>query len=75
MERLRDFFSARGVKVTFKVPRANPRVRDRVAVVNAKLCNTAGDVSMIVSPRCKELIDDFEQVAYEEESTQIDKNK
>jgi len=32
-------------------------------------------VNLIVSPRCKELIDDFEQVAYEEESTQIDKNK
>ena len=30
---------------------------------------------MTVSPRCKELIDDFEQVAYEEDSTQIDKDK
>jgi len=72
---IRNFFRARGVTATFQVPKSNPKVRDRVAMVNAKLCNTHGDVNMIVSPRCKELIDDFEQVAYEEESTQIDKNK
>jgi hypothetical protein len=72
---IRKYFRARGVKFQFKVPKSNPSVRDRVGLVNAKLCNAAGDVNMIVSPRCKELIDDFEQVAYEEESTQIDKNK
>ena len=72
---IRRYFSERGVKLRMNTPKSNPSVRDRVATVNAKLCSAAGDVSMIVSPRCRELIDDFEQVAYEEESTQIDKNK
>ncbi len=72
---IRNFFKPRGVVVKFQVPNANPTVRDRVALVNAQLCNANGDASLIVSPRCKELIDDFEQVAYEEDSTQIDKNK
>jgi len=74
-EVVRKFFSDLGVTCTKRVQKANPSVRDRVGLVNAKLCNAQGDVSMIVSPRCKELIDDFEQVAYEEESTRIDKNK
>jgi hypothetical protein len=72
---IRRYFSERGVKLRMNTPKSNPSVRDRVATVNAKLCSAAGDVSMMVSPRCRELIDDFEQVAYEEESTQIDKNK
>jgi hypothetical protein len=28
-----------------------------------------------VDPTCRELIEDFEQVSYEEDSTQIDKDK
>lgn len=72
---IQRFFLARGIRVRQEVPRANPSVRDRVALVNLKLCNAAGDVSLYVSPRCKELIDDLEQVAYEEDSVQIDKNK
>jgi phage terminase large subunit len=72
---IRDFFQARGVKIRFLVPKSNPGVRDRVALVNAKLCNLENDVNLIVSPRCKELIDDFEQVTYAEETMQIDKNK
>jgi len=72
---IRDYFLARGVRIRQNVPKSNPTVRDRIVLVNAQLCNASGDVNLIVSPRCKELIDDFEQVAYEEESTQIDKNK
>src|SRR6185503_10567504 len=72
---IRDFFRARGVRVRFRVPKSNPSVRDRVVTVNGKLRNAADEVSMFVSPKCKELIDDFEQVSYEEDSTQIDKTK
>jgi hypothetical protein len=72
---IRDFFRVRGVRVRFRVPKANPSVRDRVVTVNGKLRNAADEVSMFVSPKCKELIDDFEQVSYEEDSTQIDKTK
>ena len=72
---IRDYFFVRGSKAHMNVPKSNPSVRARVGLMNSRLCNAEGDVNLIVSPRCKELIDDFEQVAYEEESTQIDKNK
>jgi hypothetical protein len=72
---IRRYFAARCAKVTYRVPQANPPVRERVALVNAKLHSAAGERQLFVDPKCKELINDFEQVSYEEDSTQIDKNK
>ena len=72
---IRDYFASRNANAAYRVPKANPPVRERVGMVNAKLCNAEGDASLYVDPRCKELIDDFEQVSYHEESTQIDKEK
>ena len=72
---IRDFFRARGVRVRFRVPKSNPSVRDRVVTMNGKLRSAADEVSLFVSAKCRELIDDFEQVSYEEDSTQIDKTK
>jgi len=72
---IRQFFAERCVKTTYRVPRSNPAVRDRVSLINSKLRNTRGETSLYIDPRCKELMADFEQVAYEEDSTQIDKNK
>ncbi len=74
-EVMKEFFRSRGGRVRIKVPRTNPSIRDRVGLMNAKLRNAADESELFVSPRCKELIDDFEQVAYEEDSTQIDKTK
>jgi hypothetical protein len=74
-ELIREFFRTRMTKVTYRVPNANPPVRERVAAVNGKLRNAQGDVRMFVDPLCKELIADFEQVSYQEDSTQIDKEK
>lgn len=72
---IRKYFAERGSKAHMNVPKSNPSVRARVALMNSRLRSAQGDVNLIVSPRCKELIDDFEQVSYEEESTQINKNK
>jgi hypothetical protein len=72
---IRKFFQSRSAKVTYRVPNANPPVRARVAAVNACLRNAHGDVRLIVDPKCKELIADFEQVAYKEDSVQVDKDK
>jgi hypothetical protein len=72
---IRNYFASRKAKTDYRVPKANPHVRERVGMVNARLCNAEGDVSLYVDPRCKGLIDDFEQVSYREESTQIDKEK
>ncbi|HYA18463.1 MAG TPA: terminase family protein [Bryobacteraceae bacterium] len=72
---IRAYFARKQVKTTLRVPRANPPVRDRVAVANAALRNARGEVSLLVDPKCRELIQDFEQVSYREDSTQVDKEK
>ncbi len=61
--------------VEFRVPRANPLVRERVNLMNAKLRPAAGEIQMAVDPGCTELIKDFEQVAYKEDSNVIDKDR
>ncbi len=72
---IREYFRARSAKVSYRVPSANPAVRERVCAVNAKLRNAAGDIRLFVDPKCRELIADFEQVSYLEDSTQIDKDR
>jgi phage terminase large subunit len=72
---IRNYFATRSAKVVYRVPKANPPVRDRVSLVNARLRNARDEVQLFVDPKCKELIDDFEQVSYEEDSTQVDKDK
>jgi phage terminase large subunit len=74
-EVIRSYFGSRLAKVTYQVPKANPPVRDRVAMVNARLRNARDEVQLLVDPQCKELIDDLEQVSYHEDSMQIDKDK
>src|SRR5580693_3045606 len=71
---IRSYFGSRLAKVSYRVPRANPPVRARVAMMNARLHNARDEVQLFVDPKCGELIADLEQVAYEEDSTQIDKN-
>jgi hypothetical protein len=61
--------------VEFKIPKSNPAVRDRVTMMNAKLESAAGERRLHVHPRCKELIRDFERVAYKEGSQVIDKDR
>ena len=72
---VRRYFSRRGIPAAYRVPKANPPVRQRVMVVNGKLLNAAGEAALVVDPKCRELIADFEQVAYLEDSTDIDKNR
>ena len=69
------FFRARGAKHSMKVPKANPAVRDRVNLVNAKLRSANGETALVIDPKCRELIADLEQVAYKENSLAIDKEK
>jgi hypothetical protein len=72
---IREFFNSEGYrKVSYRVPRSNPAVRDRVELVNAKLKSASGEVGLVVSGKCKELIKDFEQVSYKPETTLIDKD-
>lgn len=72
---IRNYFASRMAKASYRVPKANPPVRERVALMNARLRNARGDTQLFVNPKCRELIDDLEQVSYQENSTQIDKDK
>ncbi len=75
-EMIRSFFNARRrYGVDYRVPKSNPAVRDRILLVNSYLKNAAGEVRMYVAPRCKGLIQDFEEVVYRSDSNQIDKNR
>jgi hypothetical protein len=62
-------------RVDYRIPRRNPAVRDRVALVNARLKNAAGEIRLYVSPKCRELIRDFEEVTYKPGSSLIDKDR
>ena len=48
----------------FRVPGANPPVKDRVNCLNARLCNYAGDRRVLIAPKCKELAKDLERVGW-----------
>ena len=52
------------VKYAWRVPSSNPTVKGRVNAVNALLKNADGERRLVIAPQCKELIADFEQVAW-----------
>ena len=64
-----------GLKGTVWVSPANPPVRDRVNVVNSRICNAQNERRLLVDSKCKELIKDLEQVCYKLGTSQIDKDK
>lgn len=73
---VRDYLARAGYKrVQFRVPSANPSVRERVAMMNAKLRSAGGDSELVVSERCKELILDLEEVSFKPDSMVIDKER
>jgi hypothetical protein len=73
---IRQFFARTPYRhADYRVPKSNPAVRERVQVVNSKLKNAAGEIHMQISPRCKELVKDLDEVVYKPESTVIDKER
>jgi len=61
--------------VSYRVPRANPEVRERVNLMNAMLKSAKGESRLLVAPKCNELILDLEQVIYKPGCTLIDKER
>jgi hypothetical protein len=59
----------------FRVPPSNPSVRERIALVNSKLFSASEAVQLLVDPRCKGLIMDFEEVIFKRDTSVIDKEK
>jgi len=73
---VREYFAANYPgTIHYKVPKANPSVRDRLTLMNAKLKTAAGLSHLYVDRKCSELIKDFEQVCYKLDSTVPDKEK
>ncbi len=71
---IREYFANhyRG-RMEYRIPKSNPSVRDRILRVNSKLRNASGDLQMLVSPKCVELIKDFEEVSYKDDTSAIEK--
>lgn len=75
-EMVREYLAIHSkLRLEYRVPKANPPVKDRVNLTNRMLKSAAGNVCMTVDPKCKELIQDFEQVCFKDETTQIDKER
>jgi hypothetical protein len=73
---IREYFAANyGGSMHYKVPKANPSIRDRITVMNGKLRNASGGVQLLVDKKCTELIKDFEQVCYKLDTNVPDKEK
>jgi phage terminase large subunit len=71
---LQSFLHKAGFRdIKLSVPPANPAVLSRVQKVNALLTNALGEVRLEVDPRCGELIKDFEEVTFKQDSGVIDK--
>ena len=51
---------------------AAPLIVDRTNAMNAKLCNAAGDVGIIIHPRCTKLREDLQQTAWKDGTRQLD---
>lgn len=54
---------------------SNPSVRERVALVNAKLFSANDEIRLFVHPRCTGLVADFEEITFKPDSSVIDKER
>lgn len=69
-----DILREAGFKnIIFK--RKHPFIQDRVNAVNRMLMTAEGVPKMFISPKCRKLIESFEQTTYKEGSNEIDKQK
>jgi hypothetical protein len=75
-EMIHEYFRIHSsIPVMYRVPKANPGVRERINLTNSRLRSAAGEIRLLVDFKCKELIMDFEQVAFKAGSCQIDKER
>ncbi|MDZ4798326.1 MAG: hypothetical protein SGI92_09200 [Bryobacteraceae bacterium] len=73
---IRQFFARTPYRaIDYRVPAANPLVRDRVLTMNARLRTASGETHMRISAKCAELIKDLEEVVYKCGTTVIDKDR
>ena len=63
---VREFFTRNSgdYRKMMHLPNSNPEVRNRINAVNALICSATRERRLVVSPRCKQLIRDLEQVVW-----------
>ena len=68
---IKEFFDGQKAKfrAVIRSASSNPGVRDRLNLVNAKLCSAAGERRLFVDPRCKELLKDLQRVRWKADGT------
>jgi Terminase large subunit, T4likevirus-type, N-terminal len=75
-EMVKEYFAANSaMQLEYNVPKSNPGVKDRLNLTNRQLRTAYGDIGMTVDPKCKELIQDFEEVCFKADGNQIDKDR
>jgi hypothetical protein len=73
---IREYFHAHSnTHVQYRASKANPLVRDRVNLTNARLRSASGEVAVLVDRTCTELVKDLEQVSYKTDTNIIDKDR
>jgi hypothetical protein len=73
---VREHFGASSnIRLEENIPKSNPPVKERVNLTNKQLMSAYGTVGLTVDPKCKELIQDFEEVCFKGDSTDIDKDR
>jgi hypothetical protein len=65
---VQEFLGRQFCQLKRRVPSTNPPVKDRVNCVNAMLRNQAGDRRLLIDPKCKQLILDFERVHWKSDA-------
>jgi hypothetical protein len=73
---IKEFFRRTAYRtLRFRVPASNPSVRERVALVNAKLFSAGEEVRLLIHPQCIGLVTDLEEVTFKPETSVIDKER
>ena len=62
------------LQVSYKYSRGNPIQKDRVAAVNAVLCNSQGERRCFIDPRCDKLVRDLERVTWKQGAAILDQD-
>ena len=66
-----DLLDSAGIRYENRTPEANPLVKDRVNVVNAKLCGADGQRKLYLHPNCKHLKKDLQRVSWKRGASAI----
>lgn len=69
-----DIMILRNAGFDVKVPHAHNPVRDGINAVNSKLCNSKGERTFFVDPKCKQTINSLSKYSYKEGSSIPDKD-